>query len=146
MVPLSLSENIRSDVIYLDFAKAIDSDNHDPILKELKHSFGINGKSLCFMKYYLEDRKQEVVMNGSVSKCLQVLSGVPQGSVLGPSLFVLFIHDISASFSPGTNNMLYLYADDTKKWRKMVDEADFNIIQRDINNLLGWACDFIPCR
>ena len=79
MIPLSLSENIRSDVIDLDFATAIDSDNHDPILNELKHSFGINGKSPCFMKYHLEGRKQEVVVNGSVSKCLQVLPGVPTG-------------------------------------------------------------------
>ena len=67
MISLSLKENIRSDLIYLDFAKAFDSVNHDLILKKLKHSFGINGESLCFIKYYLEDRKQAAVVNGSVS-------------------------------------------------------------------------------
>ena len=69
-------------------------------------------------------------MNGSVTKCLQVSSGVPQGSILGPSLFVLLINDLSAGLSPGVNNMLYWYADDTKIWRKMVDEVGFNTKQR----------------
>ena len=131
---LSLNTNIRSDVIYFDFAKAFDSVNHDLILSKLKFTFGINGKLLAFVKNYLLGRWQSVIVNGSISNSLQVLSGVPQGSILGPSLFVLFINDISTGLSPGTNIMLY--ADDTKIWREMVNEEDFSTIQNDIDYLL----------
>ena len=134
---LSLNRNIRSDVIYFDFAKAFDSVNHDLILEKLKFSYGVDGKLLAFIKNYLTDRWQSVVVNGSVSTCLSVLSGVPQGSILGPSLFVLFINDITTGLSSGTNIMLY--ADDTKIWREMVKDEDYYIIQRDIDYLLDWA-------
>ena len=112
---LSLNKNIRSDVVYFDFAKAFDSVNHDLILHKLKYSYQIDEKFLAFITNYLSDRWQSVVVHGSTSSRLQVLSGVPQGSILGPSLFVLFINDISNGLSPGTNIMLY--ADDTKIWR-----------------------------
>ncbi|MCP4460435.1 MAG: hypothetical protein GY816_20795, partial [Cytophagales bacterium] len=100
-------------------------------------SFGIDGKLVAFIKNYLMDRWQAVVINGSTSVQLQVLSGVPQGSILGPSLFVLFINDISKGLSHGTNIMLY--ADDTKIWREMVSEEDYSILQRDIDYLMDWA-------
>ena len=132
---LSLNKNIRSDVIYFDFAKAFDSVNHDLILQKLKCFYGINGKLLAFIRNYLKDRWQAVVVDGLVSSSLRVLSGVPQGSILGPSLFVLFINDISIGLSPGTNIMLY--ADDTKIWREMNDENDFHTMQKDIDYLLG---------
>ena len=134
---LSLNRNIRADVIYFDFAKAFDSVSHDLILHKLKFLFGIDGRLLAFIRNYLLDRWQAVVINGSVSTRLQVVSGVPQGSILGPSLFVLFINDISSGLSPGTNVMLY--ADDTKIWREMATEEDHKTMQRDIDYLLDWA-------
>ena len=134
---LSLNKNIKSDIVYFDFAKAFDSVNHDLILHKLKHTFRIDGIFLAFIKNYLSDRWQSVVVHGSTSSRLRVLSGVPQGSILGPSLFVLFINDISNGLSPGTNIMLY--ADDTKIWREMNCEEDYDTIQRDINYLLDWA-------
>ena len=134
---LSLNKNIRADVVYFDFAKAFDSVNHDLILNKLKHSFGIDGRLLEFIKKYLSGRQQAVLVNGSISSTIQVLSGVPQGSILGPSLFVLFINDISVGLSPGTN--IVLYADDTKIWREMVHENDYLAIQKDIDYLLDWA-------
>ena len=134
---LSLNKNIKSDIIYFDFAKAFDSVNHDLILHKLKRSFRIDGKLLAFIKNYLSDRWQSVVVHGSTSSRLRVLSGVPQGSILGPSLFVLFINDISSGLSPGTNIMLY--ADDTNIWREMNCEEDYDTIQRDIDYLLDWA-------
>ena len=109
---LSLNSNIRSDVIYFDFAKAFDSVNHDIILQKLKSQFNIDSFLLRFIVNYLSGRKQCVVMGGSVSSTLNVISGVPQGSILGPTLFVLFINDIVSGLDPETN--ILMYADDTK--------------------------------
>ena len=87
----TLNNSSRTDVIYFDFAKAFDSVNHDIILYKLKNNFGIDGHLLQFIKAYLQDRKQQVIINGSISNKLSVNSGVPQGSIPGPLLFVIFI-------------------------------------------------------
>ena len=121
----------------LDFSKVFDSVNHDLILKKLKNYYNVDGFLLSFISDYLSWRQQSVVVNGSVSSTLPVLSGVPQGSILGPSLFVLFINDISAGISEGTDTMLY--ADGTKIWREINNEIDFFYLQKDIDSLLDWA-------
>ena len=86
--------------------------NHNLILHKLKYKFNIDGLMLKFIKGYLHNRAQRVVIDGVFSDTLPVNSGVPQGSILGPLLFVLFINDIYEQVSPGTN--IALYADDTK--------------------------------
>ena len=134
---LSLNCNIRSDVIYFDFAKAFDSVNHDLILKKLKSFFAIDGVLLQFISEYLKNRRQSVLVNGCTSSELPVLSGVPQGSILGPTLFVLFLNDISQGLDSGTN--ITMYADDTKIWRQMLDYDDHLVLQRDINYLYDWS-------
>ena len=111
---LALNKRSRVDVIYFDFAKAFDSVSHDLILHKLKNIFKIDGLMLKFIKSYLEGRSQQVAVGGQTSSSLPVLSGVPQGSILGPLLFVLFINDMFACVSEGTN--IALYADDTKIW------------------------------
>ncbi len=108
---LSLNDNIRSDIIYFDFQKAFDSVNHDIILNKLKHQYNIDGSLLNFFVNYLKDRHQRVVIGNKISSASKVNSGVPQGSIVGPTLFILFLNDITQGISPGTN--ITMYADDT---------------------------------
>ena len=134
---MSLNENIRTDVIYFDFAKAFDSVNHDLVLLKLKNKFGIDGRLLKFLADYLRDRQQRVLVGGKLSSTRNAQSGVPQGSILGPFLFVLFINDISEGISPGTQ--LSLYADDTKIWRHIITGSDISRLQKDIEYLHDWS-------
>ena len=134
---LFLNDKCRTDIIYFDFAKAFDSVSHDLILEKLKNKFKINGLLLKFIKSYLEGRLQQVVVGGFTSSALPVLSGVPQGSILGPLLFVLFINDMLLCVSKVTN--IALYADDTKIWRRIESFKDHHCLQDDIKNLFDWS-------
>ena len=138
-VALSINDihTLSIDVIYFDFSKAFDSVNHDIILHKLKNLYAIDGRLLKFFKSYLSDREQCVVLDGIKSPYKSVLSGVPQGSILGPILFVLFINDIHNGLDPSTN--IALYADDTKLWRCIRNDSDIGILQNDIDNLHNWS-------
>ncbi len=136
-ISLSINDNIRTDVVYFDFEKAFDSVNHDIILTKLKCEFKIDGTLLKFIMNYLKDRKQCVVIGGTQSDLKRVKSGVPQGSILGPLFFVLFINDMSTCISEDTN--IALYADDTKIWRRIENWCDHETLQCDIDALHGWA-------
>ena len=136
---LSLNDCTRTDVVYFDFAKAFDSVNHDILLYKLKNLYNIDGSLLKFIKNYLCDREQQVVIGNSMSSRKQVLSGVPQGSILGPILFVLFINDLPNGLSPGTDASMY--ADDTKVWRQVASESDHVALQNDIDYLYQWSLE-----
>ena len=102
------------DTIYFDFTKAFDSVPHKRLLGELK-SYGINGKVLEWIKAFLSNHRQIVNVKGMTSDPATVLSGIPQGSVLGPILFVIHINDLPEVVKCGT----YLFADDTKILRQI---------------------------
>lgn len=110
---------------FVDFRKAFDSVSHDILLMKLKRDFGITGTLLHLTKSYLNGRQQFTVVNGVKSELLPVSCGIPQGSVLGPTLFTLFTNDLPSSVSSGS---LYMYADDTTVYC-IGETADITISQ-----------------
>ena len=115
-----LEQGFNVDVVYLDFAKAFDKVDHNILLHKLK-SLGINGKTLRWIQSFLEDRVQRVVVNGQLSTPSQVISGVPQGSVLGPLLFLVLIGDIDENI---VNSLIASFADDTRATKGIKTETD----------------------
>lgn len=86
----------QTDVIYLDISKALDTVSHGILLSKLWH-FGISGSLWAWFKNYLSNRYQRVSINNNLSHTLSVVSGVPQGSILGPVLFLIYMNDITSS-------------------------------------------------
>ena len=113
-------------MIYTDFSKAFDRVNHDYLLYKLS-SYNIHPGILSLLRNYLSDRKHRVVVDGYCSDWNSVPSGVPQGSILGPTLFSLFVNDIPRCL---TNNCL-LFADDLKVFRRIGCPADASSLQED---------------
>jgi hypothetical protein len=133
----AIDDNKQFDTIYLDFSKAFDSISHELLIHKLK-SFGFNMKLLEWFRDYLKGRKQRVVIKGFESPYLTVRSGVPQGSILGPLLFLYFINDIfSCITDPGIE--LSLYADDSKIGKRVLNIRDCDILQTNIDNLMIWS-------
>ena len=129
--------DLPTDIICFDFAKAFDTVNHDLLLSKLKFRYNIEGCMLKFFKNFLKNRRQRVFLDNCISNSVEVLSGVPQGSILGPLLFVLFINDIYDNINE--NSKISLYADDTKLWRRINSVLDCDILQKDIDTLYKWT-------
>jgi hypothetical protein len=124
------------DVVYLDFAKAFDKVPRERLLKKLR-AHGIRGQVLAWINSWLSGRRQRVVLNGRFSSWEDVLSGVPQGSVLGPLLFVVFINDMDSVVLH--INILRKFADDTKLGKTVATEKDTEEMQEALNQLCTWA-------
>ena len=122
------------DVIFLDFEKAFDSVPHERFLLKARF-YGITGKLHYWFRDFLSGRRQRVIVNGSSSKWSPVLSGVPQGTVLGPILFLLFINDLPS----GISSSIKLCADDSVLFRHIQTPADQHILQHDLAHLEEWA-------
>ena len=137
----SLAESINSksqtDIIFLDFSKAFDKVCHKKLLSKLQ-TCGIRGENLSWIKSFLFGRSQKVVMDGEESNSCDVLSGVPQGSVLGPVLFLIYINDIVSDIDSRIN----LFADDCALYREITSADDAIVLQKDLDRLHRWSCDW----
>ena len=127
-----LEENCHVDSIYLDFAKAFDTVPHERLLIKLR-SYGITGNVHQWIQSFLENRKQCVVLEGVKSGWEKVLSGIPQGSVLGPVLFICYVNDLPDY----VKSKVFLFADDTKLCNKVPDPD--NTLQKDLDSLQVWS-------
>jgi len=128
--------NLRSqvDLILLDFSKAFDMVNHEKLLYKL-HYYGIRGHTLKWIKSFLDNRSQSVVVNGYTSSTIPVSSGVPQGSVLGPLLFLIYINDLPEYVR---SSKVRLFADDTAIYLSLTVASHSSLLQQDLQQLEQW--------
>ena len=132
----ALDRGEPADVVFLDFAKAFDKVPVARLLEKVK-AHGIRGNVLRWIRSWLTDRQQRVVLNGNFSEWIAVLSGVPQGSVLGPLLFIIFINDLDEEIPGGV--MVSKFADDTKVARTVATEEGRAELQEALRKLELWA-------
>ncbi|CAB4033092.1 Hypothetical predicted protein, partial [Paramuricea clavata] len=132
----AMDAGIQTDMVFLDFSKAFDSVNHHKLIFKLK-LFGITGKLHDWLKDYLSNRSQQTTVLGATSMPLPVLSGVPQGSILGPILFLIYINDIVEVVHRDSG--MALYADDSKCFRVIKSLNDSLLLQSDLDNLSSWS-------
>ena len=135
-VSLGFREHKHTDVIYTDFSKAFDKVNISILIHKLD-LLGFQPRFLQWVSSYLYNRTQRVIFEDTPSDTINVSSGVPQGSHLGPILFLLFINDISSVIE---FSKILLYADDVKLFKSYTSTEERCLLQTDLNNLVAW-CD-----
>ena len=125
------------DVVYLDFAKAFDKVDHGLLIKKLA-SIGVGRELLTWIKNFLTNRKQIVEVNGGLSDETDVRSGVPQGTVLGPLLFLIFVSDIDKDVN---HSKLSSFADDTRILKIIKKPDDCQELQQDLEKVCLWVIE-----
>jgi len=129
-----LDEGYGLDVAYLDFRKAFDRVSHNKLLERMK-CCGFGGKVYAWIKDFLSARKMRVLVNGKFSSWYEVLSGIPQGSVIGPLLFLIFINELP----DWVQCSIKMFADDIKLWTRIAKLDDSKDLQDDIDRLMEWS-------
>ena len=129
----NLNQGGQTDSVLLDFSKAFDKVDHQKLCHKLDH-YGIRGRHLIWIQSFLSDRTQQVIVNGKSSPSSVVKSGVPQGTVLGPLLFLIYINDLPSC----VQSQVRLFADDAYLYRTIVTQNDTVILQNDLNELQNW--------
>lgn len=129
------SHNDQVDAVYLDFRKAFDSVPHAELLQKLRRC-GITGKLWEWFKEYLSNRHQCTTIEQQRSGFLPVLSGVPQGSILGPILFILYLNDLPNCV---LHSKILSFADDTKCYKVIQRVEDTNCLQEDLDCICSWS-------
>ena len=130
----TLEHRGQSDVILLDFSKAFDRVSHHHLSAKLNY-YGIRGSTLSWINAFLSNRFQAVSVNGRHSTWVEVTSGVPQGSVLGPALFLLYINDIQDHIT----SRIRLFSDDSIVYREINSPEDHDALQQDLQALADWS-------
>ena len=124
-----------TDVIYCDFMKVVDKVPHKRLLKKIE-SYGISGKTHRWIQWFLLNRYQRVRVQGSFSSWQSVLSGIPQGSVLGPLMFVIYINDLPSVVEDSDS---YLFADGTTLFKGIFSGEDCAQLQLDLDRMYEWT-------
>jgi hypothetical protein len=132
----NLNNGLQTDLQILDFQKAFDTVPHRRLLSKLDH-YGIRDSILMWIQNWLTYRTQKVVVDGESAEPTQVLSGVPQGTVLGPLMFLIYINDIG--FHIDTSTCIRLFADDCVLYRVIKTSHDNKVLQNDLSSLYKWS-------
>ena len=117
-------------------SKAFHKVHHDVLIQRLRKVYGFRGNLLRWFRSYLTNREQCVTVLGAKSNLLSITSGVPQGSILGPALFLLYINDLPSSVK---TSQLAMFADDTKLFKEIQTTNDAEQLQNDINIFETWS-------
>ena len=129
----SLDNKTQTDVVIMDFSKAFDTVPHNRLLLKCSQ-YGVDGKINDWLSAFLKNRKQRVVVGGDFSQWADVVSGVPQGTVLGPLLFLIYINDLPENI----NSSVRLFADDCVLYNQIKSVQDTKVLQRDLETLSSW--------
>ena len=130
----SINQSHQVDLAILDYAKAFDKVSHQRLSIQMAY-YGIQGTTLYWVIDFLHGQNQQVVINGEPSSPAEVTSRVPQGMVLGLTLFIIYINDIAENI----NSNIRLFADDCVVYRQVDSPQDHFILQEDLNNLFDWS-------